>query len=122
MTANQQVTQTLLFDNDTDFLLYAFTAASSLDASSDANTQGQLPNNFSLLINEQSSARNWSSESLQRSNLCGNFLKFLSPQASRLLIPRKTQFLLTFTNLVAVANTVQFCFVGQKVNSALAAL
>jgi hypothetical protein len=109
LPASGSVTQTLVLGQDSDFVLYGFEAATS----EDAVTNSQKPDNFTVLIEDQSTGKALSSEPLRRSLVAGNALNnFVAESAVRW--PRANQFRFTFTNLTAQTLTVQFVMKGYK--------
>lgn len=116
LTANAASSQLLILDNDSDFDLLAITAATDQDGTLTAATgPAQLPENFTLLITNQSTGRQFSNEPLRRGNLCGNAFAFVLPEGRPIRFQRKTQLQLQIQNLVAVAIVVQVAFKGYKI-------
>lgn len=113
--ANATVSQVLILANDSDFDLYTITASTDQDAPLTANTQGQRPENFSLLLKDMSSGRDFMSEPMRRSNICGLALTGPTPEGRPIRFPRKEQLQVTMTNLVAVQITVQLALHGYKI-------
>ena len=120
LQANAQSTQTLILDNDSEFDLYGLTAVTDQDGSLAADTAPvQLPENFSLTIENQTTGRKFMNTLVRRGNICGVAFANFVPEGSRIRFPRKTQFNITVQNLVNAAINVQLCLKGYKVYGAL---
>lgn len=115
IAANATASQVLILANDSDFDLYAITAVTDQDAQVSANTQGQRPENFSLLMKDTSSGRDFMTEAVRRGNICGNTLTNVLASGRPIRFPRKEQLQLSVTNLVGVPITVQLVFHGYKI-------
>lgn len=113
--ANAAVSNVLIMANDSEFDLYSIMASTDQDAPLAANTQGQVPENFSLLLKDLSSGRDFMSEPIRRSNICGLARFNPNPEGRPIRFPRKEQIQVTLTNLVAVQITVQLAFHGYKI-------
>lgn len=106
---------TLILGNDSEFDLQSIIAVTNQDASLTTNTQGQLPNNFSMLIKDLSSGRDFMSQAIQRGGICGDLLANTLNEGKRIRFPRKEQLSFTLQNLVAVPIQVQIILKGFKV-------
>lgn len=104
----------LIMDDDGEFLLHSFLAWTNQDAALTANTQGQLPDNFTVRVQIQSGGRYLMSEPVHRSIICGVGNKFLGPEMLPIRFPKKTQLLFEFANTTAVATNLQFVLRGYK--------
>lgn len=120
LNANAAGNQILVLDNDSEFDLYAITAATDQDGTLTAAVGPvQLPENFSLLLTNQTTGRAMSSELLRRGNVCGNSFTNVLPEGRPIRFPRKTQLQMQILNLVAVPIVVQVAFKGYKVFNSL---
>ncbi len=118
LTANAQGTNLLILDNDSEFDLFALTATTDQDGTLTAATgPTQLPENFSLIIQNQTTARQFMNGLVNRGNICGVQFTNLVPEGARIRFPRKNQFSITVQNLVAITINVQICLKGYKVYS-----
>lgn len=109
--------QPLILDGDSSFDLYAILAATDQDpAVKNTDVGAILPDNFTAMVQLQSTGRNWSSEPLRRSLLCGSTAAYALREARAIRFPPKTQFYITVLNLLpATPLTVQFAFRGYKI-------
>ena len=120
LNANAQLTQTLILDNDSEFDLFAIEGVTDQDGTLTAATgPTQIPENFSIQIENQTTGRKFMNDLVRRGNICGKAFSNMTPEGARIRFPRKTQLNITVQNLVAVAIVVQICFKGYKVYNAV---
>lgn len=111
--------QQLVLAQDSAFDLYAFLAATDQDPMLKSDTVPIMPDNFSVLIQNQSGGNFFSLEPLRRSLICGTTAFYTLAEARAIRFPRKTQLSFVLNNLVAVPITVQFGLKGYKIFDSL---
>lgn len=109
LAANGSLTVPLVFDVDSDFILFGFLASSSQDSQTDS----YRPNNFTALIRQSTSGKAWSNRPLSRQLLTATIYDML-PEGVRVRIPKSEQFTIDFVNLSAQQNIVTLSFKGYK--------
>lgn len=102
---------TLILANDSEFDLQAISATTSQDLVTD-NTP---PNNFSLIVRDSTSGRDYSSAPVNRNNLAGLFPRNIENEGRCIRFPRKQQLDFQFQNLTANPLTIQVALKGYKV-------
>ncbi len=108
LTGNASTITPLLTDQDADFELHELFATSSLDTAADIR-----PNNFLFQIADKTNGRNWSDALIPQAvaaRVPGGW-KMWRP----VLIARRSNLAITFTNLSGSANTPTLTFIGHKV-------
>lgn len=116
LTANQQLTDTLILDNDSEFDLYGFEAVTDQDGTLAAGTAPVfIPENFSVSIENQTTGRKFMNTLIRRGNITGKAFSNFVAEGARIRFPRKTQLSINVQNLVAATIQVQLCLKGYKV-------
>lgn len=110
----------MVLANDSSFDLYSFLAVTDQDPMLKADTGSILPDNFSVLVQNQSNGNYFSLEPLRRGAICGSTVFYALPEARAIRFGPKTQLGFTFTNLVNAQITVQFGLKGYKIFDSLA--
>ncbi len=108
--ANAGAQTMLILGNDSDFDFFTMSASTSADTNA-----AVIPNNFSLLMKDTTTGRDFSTGPVNRFNLAGvlptNFMG--GPRCIR--IGRKEQIEFNFVNLTGADITVQIALIGYKV-------
>lgn len=101
----------LILANDSEFDLQSISATTSQDLVGD-NTP---PNNFTLIVRDSTSGRDYSSAPVNRNNLAGLVPRNIENEGRCIRWPRKQQLDFGFQNLTANPLTVQVALKGYKV-------
>lgn len=111
----------LILDNDSLFDFYSWVAATDQDpVVKNTDVGAILPDNFSALIQNQSSGRYFSPEPLRRSMFAGTSVAYALREARAIRFDRKTQLNFQVTNLLpGTAITVQIGLKGYKIFDSL---
>lgn len=116
LTSQASDTKLLILDGDSEFDLLGITATTDQDGTlTGATGPTQLPENFSMLLTNVSSGRQFSSAALNRGNICGNAFTNFVREGKVIRFPRKQQLQIQVTNLVALTIAVQIALKGYKV-------
>lgn len=100
----------LILGMDSEFDLYAITASSSVDT-----TPTAIANNFSLLMRDVTSGRDYSTAAVDRFNLAGLLPTNTLPEGRCIRFPRKQQIQFVFQNLTGTSHTVSLALHGYKI-------
>ena len=111
LAANASGSYTLILANDSEFDFQAVSATTSQDAITDATA----PNNFTIIVRDSTSGRDYSSAPVNRNNFAGLFTRYIENEGRCIRFPRKQQLDFQFQNLTANPLTIQVALKGYKV-------
>jgi hypothetical protein len=110
MAANSNASTLLILGMDSDFDFYYLSA--STDADTAANV---INNNFTLLLKDVTTGRDYMTGPVQRFNLAGVIATNVEVEARCIRFPKKQQLQFQFQNLTAGNLSVQIVLHGYKV-------
>ena len=110
IAANGNASQLLILGMDSDFDFYYMSSSTSADAAANA-----INNNFTLLMRDVTSGRDYMTGPVQRFNLAGVIATNVEVEARCIRFPKKQQIQFQFQNLTGGNLSIQLVLHGYKV-------